>query len=188
MSDRIYNLNDIIRKLEESVDYYQTELDLWEKVTRNHKKDSGDFENLSKNFNNAKIQQENYEPSDYKEICVYGRNKKGYCQTYSIKCYEYEETENTKAKIEYETWRKPIYILTVDGIFDRIAKRIEMDRNYIDNLQKQIEIAPQIYDKVCNCLTTLHDVLENDTKCISDKYGTSSLRYALRDYIITNVK
>ena len=188
MSDRIYNLEDIIKKLENSLDYYQTELDLWGKVSRNYKKDGKSFENLSKNFNNAKIQQENYEPSDYKEICVYGRDKKGYCQTYSIKCYEYEETEYTKTKIEYETWRKPIYILTVDGIFDRIQKRMDFDRERIDNLQKQIEIAPHLFEEVSNCLTTLEDVLENGTKSVSDKYGTSSLRYALRDYITNNVK
>ena len=188
MSDKIYNLEEIVKKLQYNLEIAQLEFELWDKVTLNFTKSNENFKNLQKNFNNAAIHQENYEPSEYKEICVLGRDKKGYMQSFSLKCYEYEETEYTKEKIEYETWRKPIYLLTVDGIITKIYERKDQLKKQIENYNKQIEIAPTVFENVQKQYTILGETINNLTKEVNDpKYGTSSLKYLLRDYIETNL-
>ena len=81
-----YEKENIKKELEKNLDYHKALLKAWEQVTRNYKKDGKPFQDLQKNFNNARVYNAAYSMVTTKEIRVDTCTK--------LNGYQHESIEN----------------------------------------------------------------------------------------------
>ena len=177
------DLKNIVKELENRIDEHEALLEAWQNVKRLHKKDGSDFSVLSKNFENAKIEDEPYSIYPVKIVKVWNCGKSGKYYNEEIKCTQivrYSKREIEPSRIIKETLLEDRYDLTIDEIFEDIATRIEHHKNRIEELQNQIVMAEKYYNLVQNKMQEVKTIL--DEVCDNKVQGKNlDLRYALED-------
>ena len=179
------DLKNIVKELENRIDEHEALLEAWQNVKRLHKKDGSDFSVLSKNFENAKVEDESYSIYPAKIVKVWNCGKSGKYYNEEIKCTQivrYSKREIEPSRIIKETLLEDRYDLTIDEIFEDIATRIEHHKNRIEELQNQIVMAEKYYNLVQNKMQEVKTIL--DEVCNNKVQGKNlDLRYALEDVV-----
>lgn len=156
--ERIANVTEAQRRLEERLNYYTARIEAWEKVERIHKKDGEDFAILSKNFTNCKL----IEKYHNQELTVYFRtDKEGYTTDYinlGGNVYTHEEPADTADKIE-----------------KRIADKIAIYNGYIETTKRGLETIDEQIKAISPELETLKKAIAEADK--------TDCKYILMSYI-----
>lgn len=133
-----YYITDIENKLREKISENKTKLQAWKEVTRNRKKDGGDYQNIGKNFNGAEI----VNPCTSHWLTVY-------CCTPSnhyISDYIYADN------------------MTIDDIFNSISERISDLEKTIQDQESDLENCREIITYACNKIESVLDDLAGHAK------------------------
>ena len=160
MSDTIYNVEDIKNRINEGIDFYTARINAWESVERVHKKDGGDFANLSRNFTGVRFVRE-------------------YSETY---LYVYFRTKSEGYTYDFITlgdspYSKRPALDTADAIEKAISELIAKYKDLLARDVKQAEIAEEV-------ATTFIDAVNSALATVKEKAGdNTTLYYACRDYM-----
>ena len=173
-------LEDIKKELTSTLKEHEALLQAWNNVNRLYKKDGSSFSVLSKNFENATIQDESYNIYPAKVIEVFICCEGKYYNE-EIKCTQlvrYSQRKVDESRIIHESFLEDRYNLTVDEIFEEIELKKEYHKKRIEELNKQLEMAESYYNQVTDKMEEIKTIL--DTLC--DKHGNMEnldLRYDL---------
>lgn len=182
------NKEEIRNKLHGYISTYEAKIELWQKVTRNTKKDGTDFQNFCKNFVGAKIETGGIHDRD---ITVFGHrvidsrmewiedkistdlNVEDY-----VKIFERQPEET---RIIRETLIKDYLYLTPDETMQMIKRQIAIYQERITDYQQQLELLDNAYDVIKGKTKELYDTL----KAVSGDLGMyyNSLYYELKKII-----
>lgn len=181
------NLEDIKKELTSTLKEHEALLQAWSNVHRLYKKDGSSFSVLSKNFENATIQDEPYSIYPAKDIHVCIEYNGKYCKYYSeeIHCTQlvrYSQRKVDESRIIHEALLEDRYNLTIDELFEEIELRKEYHKNRIEELNKQLDMAESYYKQVIDKMEEVKTIL--DTLC--DKHGDRKnidLRYDLEEVV-----
>ena len=137
--EKIYNVQDAIKKMENSVKYYECRIEAWEKVQRVYKKDGSNFKQFNKNFTNCKIVNE----YGFNKVYIYFINERGgydsdWITLHDIDLKSPEAVEEAEKKIKshiegYKRW-------------------FEMDKKGAAAIADQIEAINPLLDQINNIL------------------------------------
>lgn len=187
MSTEYYNLDAIQTQLKKDIAINQAYIAAWEKVTFPTKKDGKPFAILSKNIDGAKIAPVSYamQPGE-NELTVYTFcNAAGYVHD-SINCYElvrYLKDEKMLAKTEnYQpksTYLEQVYTFDIDDIKQAVADRIKYLKEYVADLEKQLEKSKKVFDAFRAAYDSAVKTLQAETSEFSHK----DLYYAVFDCV-----
>lgn len=176
----IYCKSDIARTLESYISEYESKIQLWKKVKRVYKKDGSNFKVLSKNFENAKIQNKTYSSYEDPEMIVSDWTQSAGYISDSIDLRElvkYSSLKPDEDRIIKVPYLEPYFFLTVDEIEKKIAATIKLYETHIEEYKKQLAICDKTYDQfksaIDNALSDLRKSAGNNT----------SLYYMCRDYM-----
>ena len=179
------DLESIIKELEKRIDEHKALLEAWQRVKRLYKKDGSSFSVLSKNFENAKIEDEPYSLYPVKIVKVWNCGKSGKYYNEDIRCTQlvrYSKREIDPSRVIKETLLEDRYNLTVDEIFEDIATKIEYHKNRIEELQNQIAMAEKYYNLINGKMLEVKAILNE--VCNNKVQGKNlNLRYELEDVI-----
>lgn len=177
-------LEDIKKELANTLKEHEILLQAWNNVNRLYKKDGSSFSVLSKNFENAIIQDESYSLYPVKVVkvfvCCGGKFYKE-----EINCTQlvkYSKRKVDESRIIHESCLEDRYDLTVDEIFEEVELKKEYHKKRIEELNKQLEMAESYYNKVAGKMEEIKTIL--DTLC--DKNGDREnidLRYKLEEVV-----
>lgn len=178
-------LEDIKKELTNTLAEHEALLQAWNNVHRLYKKDGSSFPVLSKNFENATIQDEPYSIYPAKEIRVFFINHEGKYYNEEISCTQlvrYSQRKVDESRIIHASYLEDRYNLTVDEIFEEIELKKEYHKKRIEELNKQLEMVELYYKQVLIKMEEVKTVL--DTLC--DKSGDRKnidLRYDLEEVV-----
>lgn len=131
--DRIYNIEDAIKKAKKSVKYYEVRIQAWENVKRVKTKTGADFKILSKNFENCSFCKRFGD-----DRCeVYFRDENGsYCESWiTLNANCYEEAKDTPDKLE----------AAINNLIAQYKEQKEKNIKGLENIEKQLQaIRPQL--------------------------------------------
>ena len=177
-------LEDIKKELTSTLKEHEALLQAWNNVNRLYKKDGSSFSILSKNFENATIQDESYSVYPAKVVKVFISHEGKYYNE-EIKCTQlvrYSQRKVDESRIIHESCLEDRYNLTVDEIFKEIELKKEYHKKRIEELNKQLEMAESYYNQVTGKMEEIKTIL--DTLC--DKRGDREnidLRYDLEKVV-----
>ena len=178
------DLKNIVKELENRIDEHEALLEAWKRVKRLYKKDGSSFSILSKNFENATIQDESYSVYPAKVVKVFiGHEGKYYNE--EINCTQlvrYSQRKVDESRIIHESCLEDRYNLTIDEIFEEIELKKEYHKKRIEELNKQLEMAESYYKQIIIKMEEIKTIL--DTLC--DKHGDGEnidLRYDLEEVV-----
>ena len=177
-------LEDIKKELTRTLKEHEALLQAWNNVNRLYKKDGSSFSILSKNFENANIQDEPYSiyPAKVVEVFICCEGK---YYNEEIKCTQlvrYSQRKVDESRIIHESCLEDRYNLTIDEIFEEIELKKEYHKKRIEELNKQLEMAESYYNQVTDKMEEIKTIL--DTLC--DKRGDGEnidLRYDLEEVV-----
>lgn len=177
-------LEDIKKELTRTLKEHEALLQAWNNVNRLYKKDGSSFSILSKNFENANIQDEPYSiyPAKVVEVFICCEGK---YYNEEIKCTQlvrYSKRKVDESRIIHESFLEDRYNLTVDEIFEEIELKKEYHKKRIEELNKQLEMAESYYKQVLIKMEEIKTIL--DTLC--DQHGDREnidLRYDLEEVV-----
>lgn len=183
--DKIYNYEDIKNRLQESIEYYDTLVKLWESVEYPTKKDGTPFKVLSKNFENAYIGKY-YPVEDWSNpyLTVYGRDDRGNFQEdhMSLVADKYNKSvpeHNPDRETRTTGWGYTNEIMTLDEIKQTIKERVEMFKDCKDKTEKALAISEKKFKEVQQKVLELKDIIYSEEVEAVD----SGLEYSLREYV-----
>lgn len=177
-------LEDIKKELTSTLKEHEALLQAWNNVNRLYKKDGSSFSVLSKNFENANIQDESYSIYPAKVVKVFICFEGKYYKE-EINCTQlvkYAKRKIDESRIIHESCLEDRYDLTVDEIFEEIELKKEYHKKRIEELNKQLEMAESYYNQVTGKMEEIKTVL--DTLC--DKHENRKnidLRYKLEEVV-----
>lgn len=116
--------DELEKKYLANVETYKSAIKAWQNVKRVSKKDGSDFANFSKNFVNANIYREYYWSSQIIRVDYQ---------------YNHGWTHDTIDVNDNDS---------VNDIFDKINKRIELFRDYIANNERKAQNTEQVFREV----------------------------------------
>ena len=182
------NKEEIRNKLHGYISTYEAKIELWQKVTRNTKKDGADFQNFKQNFDNARIETGIFHE---RKIVVFGNriinkrmewiedkidtslNVEDYSRIFS------KQPEETR--ICRETLLKDYLYLFPDEVMQMIERQIAIYQERITDYQKQLKLLDNAYDVVMAKTKELFDILKEVTGDLGMYHN--SLYYALKEII-----
>lgn len=140
MSKLVPTADNFETEINKKIEYNQTLMDAWKKVTRNRTKDGKDFKTLSKNFTGCEFVDYPYSIIDghrEKEITVYARSAYGGYINDCIKDTSIHVDGIDPDRVMKETCLVPYYVLNADEIEAEIKKKIEYYENTVNSLNDQ---------------------------------------------------
>lgn len=188
----IRNLEDVKNALTRSLNSAKFEKELWEKVEICKKKDGSDFAVVSKSYKNAIYSTPAYAGLYHPEILVRGHNiANNKWEEYSLYAYIYADTladddERKSKAVKANQWSRETYLLTPDEVAIKIRGRVLDLRLRIARLEKELEIADDVYNKFIKAITEAIIEMKKDTACVrlDDRYyNHSELEYRLIDVL-----
>lgn len=187
MSTEYYNLDAIQTQLKKDIAINQAYIEAWENVTFPTKKDGKPFAILSKNIDGAKLAPVSYamQPGENElTVCTFC-NAAGYVHD-SINCYElvrYLKSEKMIAKTEnYQpksAYLEQVYTFDIDDIKQAVADRIKYLKEYVADLEKQLEKSKKVFDAFRAAYDSAVKTLQAETSEFSHK----DLYYAVFDCV-----
>ena len=182
------NKEEIRNKLHGYISTYEAKIELWEKVTRNTKKDGTDFQNFKQNFDNARIETGIFHE---RKIVVFGNriiNKRSEWiedkidTSLNVEDYSRIFSKHPEeSRICRETLLKDYLYLFPDEVMLLIEIQIAIYQERITDYREQLTNLDKAYDKVMQKTKELFDLLEN--VCNSKGLYKNSLYYALKEKI-----
>lgn len=192
MSDRIYNKEDIQKRLSSYLEDNSLQLELWEKVQLLKKKDGSNFAIMSKSFNNATFTGGN--GMTHPKITVYGYSVHGGYRSYDLDCYLYlddmkknNDPRYTGQPLTYNCLRAT-YCLNADEIFQRIQDHIVSLKARIKCYEDQLAALDNIFPVIDEKVQELKALVKDLTSPYKKDIYPSSLEYALYDYIRRSIR
>ena len=182
------NKEEIRNKLHGYISTYEAKIELWQKVTRNMKKDGTDFQNFKQNFDNARIETGIFHE---RKIAVFGNriinkrmewiedkidaslNVEDYSRIFS------KQPEETR--ICRETLLKDYLYLFPDEVMQMIERQIAIYQERITDYQKQLKLLDNAYDIITAKTKELFDILKEVTG--DEGMYHNSLYYSLKEKI-----
>lgn len=142
--------------------------DAWARVERVHKKDGGDFANLSQNFKNCTIKMQEWSHNrEEKEIKVYTTDANGRSLSDELNLARtLERNEEEKAKeegreiIERGAYLKPFYVLNTAEIEELCKNRANYYKEEAEEMARTLEN----FDKVAGELVALREQAKKTAK------------------------
>ena len=177
-------LEDIKKELTSTLKEHEALLQAWNNVNRLYKKDGSSFSILSKNFENATIQDESYSiyPTKVVKVFICCEGKYYNEEINCTQLVKYSQRKVDESRIIHASYLEDRYNLTVDEIFEEIELKKEYHKKRIEELNKQLEMAELYYKQVLIKMEKVKTVL--DTLC--DKSGDRKnidLRYDLEEVV-----
>lgn len=187
MATTFYNLDAIQTDLKRKISENRAFLEAWENVSFPVKKDGKPFSVLSKNIDGAKYSAKSYAmQAGENELTIYTWSSiSGYIHdsidAYNLICYMKDEkmlakTENYMPKVSY---LNQVYKYDLDDIKNAIASRVSYLKDYIDDLEKQLEKSALVYRHFRDAYASAMNILEKDT----EEFSSKTLYYAVADCI-----
>ena len=141
----------------------------WAKVERVHKKDGGDFANLSQNFKNCTIKMQEWTHNkEEKEIKVYTTDANGHSHSESLNLARtLERNEEEKAKeegreiIQRGAWLKPFYILSVEEVEEACKERAAYYKREAEEVARVLQDFEKIAGELVELRGKAHKICEN---------------------------
>lgn len=184
-----YNLDEIKTELKNDIARYTAFAEAWEAVTFPVKKDGKPFAVMSKNISGAKYSPVAYamQAGEY-EITVFSHCREcGYIHE-SINAYEiarYMKDEAKKAKTQNlmpkQSFLEQVYAYDLDDIKKAVADRAAYCREYVADLQKQLEEVDGIFYRFRDAFADALKQLEADTTHHTHK----DTFYAVKDTVLS---
>lgn len=186
---------EILKNLEYDRKYYENYLILLNRVKYLRKKDGTEFQNINKNFDGGKVFVKNYNDSFHPSFQVSGYVENVW-YSYDFDAYLFvddmrkqnPDDDRIKGIENTSGIMRTTYLLTVSEIEQKIEAEKAMCREKIESYNKQIERLDFLFDSVSIMLENMKTAIFENCK---DLRGThcfrTSLEYALRDYIRTNL-
>lgn len=184
-----YNLDGIKTDIKKDIEINRAYLEAWEKVTFPTKKDGKPFVTMSRNIENATYTLVSYamQIGEY-ELTVYTHsNACGYVHD-TIKVYElvkYLKDEKMLAKTENympkQQYLEQVYKFDLEDIKKAVADHIEYLKEYIADLEKQLENTETVFANFRAAVDVAMKQLEKDTSDFKHK----NLFYAVKDTVLT---
>lgn len=156
--DRIYNIEDAKKKMEEKVKYYRCRVEAWEKVKRIKTKSGSDFKILSKNFEGAEVVWE----YSSKYLRTWFKDEKG-------------SWERDDIYLSKDSYRNKEELTTADELENAIKEQITKYKGWMERDQKGFE-------KIEKQLAALNPELEKLKKAIKEAEATNT-HYVMGAYI-----
>ena len=195
--ERVSGKQEILNKLIADRQYYIDYLYLLEKVKFCRKKDGSVFQNVNKNFENGKVIVKSYKDSFHPSFQISGYSESGKYCSYDFDAYMYiddmrKQNPNDERiagiKDTDGFWRNT-YLLTVSEIEAKIEAEKQMCRDHIENYTRQIEKIEVVFPMVQKKMQELKTLIsENCRELRENPIFTSSIEYALFDYIRTEIR
>lgn len=183
-----YNMDEIRTSLKKDIAINKAYLEAWEKVTFPTKKDGKPFANMASNISGAKYTRVAYAMQQGEnELTVYTQSPAaGYVHD-SINLYElvrYLKDEKMIAKTENylpkQAYLEQVYKFDLEDIKKAVADRIEYLKEYIADLEKQLESLGTVFTNFRAAVDTAMKQLESDTNNFQHK----DLYYAVKDCVL----
>ena len=172
------NANEIKKNLEKYIAEHEAKAAWWKKVERLTKKDGSGFKVFSKNFKNARI----YANYMQRNVIAVGGwvNGSGYIDD-ELDLWEYvDHTELNPEEhtiIKESPWSREYFYLTVDEVFAKIEKRIQMHEKYVKEYKEQLEKTESVFKEFA-------EAIDKALATMAEKAGkNSSLYYQCREYM-----
>lgn len=182
------NKEEIRTKLNKYISEYKAKIELWQKVTRNTKKDGTDFQNFCKNFSNAKIETGGIHDRD---IVVFDHKiinsrmewiEDKISTDLNVEDYvRFFSKQPEESRIIRETIIKDYLYLTPDESMQLIKRQIAIYQERITDYNKQLELLDNAYDIITAKTKELFDTLKEVTGDLGMYHN--SLYYALKEKI-----
>ena len=182
-----YNLDGVKTELRKRIEAANAKLEAWQAVTFPTKKDRTPFASMSKNIDGAKYNRpaHSLRSGEY-ELTVYCHsNMNGYISDY-IYCYANVEDlkdDTMKAKTQNygvkESFWKQVYTYDLDDIKAAVNKRIEYLIAYIEDLNKQLNAADDVYNNFKEAYTAAMKTIE----AVEKQFLHPDLYYIVRETI-----
>lgn len=182
------NKEEIRNKLHGYISTYEAKIELWQKVTRNTKKDGTDFQNFKQNFDNARIETGIFHE---RKIVVFDNriiNKRSEWiedkVDTSLNVEDYSRIfskQPEETRICRETLLKDYLYLTPDESMQLIKRQIAIYQERITDYNKQLELLDNAYDIITAKTKELFDTLKEVTGDLGMYHN--SLYYALKEKI-----
>lgn len=163
--DRIYNIEDAIKKAKKSVKYYEVRIQAWESVKRVKTKTGADFKILSKNFENCSF---DVEYSFYKiKVHFIDENGAHNSDYINLNANCYQDEKNTADQVE----------AAINELIEKYINWSETDKKGLENIEKQLQaIRPQLDE----LKKAIEDAKKTNTHYIMQSYIKNYL-YILND-------
>lgn len=167
------------QEMENTIKMYEAKIKLWQNVARKTKKDGSDFQNFSKNFENAEIivkyGDQYIQVSDYSQR-IGGEFVVDDFRTRQIVKY-FKNWEIPQDRIVKVPYLEPYFDMTPDEIMEYIKVVIDKYKTWIAEYQDQIKKLDVVYDHVDNVLSDLMDYVRKNTG------NNTHLYYEMRKFI-----
>ena len=194
--DLVQGKAEILKRLESDRQYYIDYLELLEKVKYHRKKDGTEFKSINKNFENGRIEIKPYNDSFHPSFVVSGRVSTGKYESFDFDAYLYiddmrKQNPNDERIQGIENvcgFMRNTYLLTVSEIEAKIESEKVRCRAIIENYNKQIERLDILFESVSIMVENLKTTIFENCKDLREIVCfRTTLEYALRDYIRTNI-
>ena len=193
----MHNYDEILKKLENDLQYHKNYLELLEKVEIKRKKDGTHFQNKNQTFINGKVIIKPYNDNNHPSFQISGYTSDGKYNSYDFDAFLYVDDirRNNPDDIRIQGiensdgfWRNT-YLLNTDEIIEKIETEKKRQKEYIKHYEKQISASKEIFEVVNSKVQELKQTIYDNCKDLRDNdVFRCSLEYALVDYVTNNIK
>lgn len=192
----MHNYDEILKNLENGLQYHKNYLELLEKVEIKRKKDGTHFQNKNQTFVNGKIIIKRYNDSNHPSFQVSGYTSDGKYNSYDFDVYLYVDDIRRKNPDDIRIqgiensngYLRNTYLLNTDEIIEKIESEKEKQKECIKNYEKQISASKEIFEVVNSKVQELKQTIYDSCKDLrNNNVFRCSLEYALADYVKSNI-
>ena len=185
----IRNYEELKKKIEEDIRYYENRIELWKRVEIVTKKDGTPYKNFNQNFKNADVGK--YYPVEdwanpYLTVADHFRNSKGHwewfddhMEIYVIKYNKRLPEHNEEREVRH--WcGQPREVMTFDEIRSEIDHRIAELEEHKKQCEEDLARSEMVFAEAEKEVDKIKEI-------ISGEEG-SSLKYGIKEYILESIK
>lgn len=184
---KYYQLADVKKELEKSIDEAQTLATAWKNVSFKTKKDGKPFARMAQNFVGADYKPWQFATHAYEnQVSVWARTKAHGIVSNSFLTYaptQYMNNNKTTEKpqniLPPSGCIKEIYVFDLDDCKEEINNKIEYWSHRAEELQTQLESAEEIYKKFKAAYDAAFEILHKETA----QFSESDLKFALKELV-----
>lgn len=178
-------IEEVIKHLNGYKADYEAKIELWKAVEVRKKKDGSEFVKLSTAVVGARFGQSRIEDYMHPELTVCGRSSRGLWVSESVDAYFYVDelpVEKQNRETIYKTsWSRPTSPYNAEELREAIQKHIKKLEEHIEELNAEIEAAPQLFTAYREAIKKAETELEEaDKKIRKNAMYPTSLFYAIQ--------
>ncbi len=182
---RNQNIEEVKTELQTQLDNYKSALAAWQAVTIHKKKDNSEFAQIGRALEGAHISTSCPNDAAHPAIEITYKNKHGY-NSDTLDIYFYcdqlpDKGASRETVFDGGIWQRKTSPMNAEEIRAAIANRIEIYKNRVETLKKQLEIAEKAFTNYRAAIAKAEKELREicNTARETDEIGETSLYYAI---------